>query len=91
MVMKYEVGGERAGGGGGGRRSYVKVAREGDLEEVAELPTNESGLLHLSTVKVWAVAVTVTVRSRKKKFLCKSGPTFFTSRKMSKFWVGMMV
>ena len=52
MVMKYEGGGERAGGGGGGRRSYVKVAREGDLEEVAELPTNESGLLHLSTVKV---------------------------------------
>jgi hypothetical protein len=67
----------------------VKVAREGDLEEVAELPTNESGLLHLSTVKVWAV--TVTVRSRKKNVLCNSGPTFFTSRKLSKFWVGMMV
>ena len=34
-------------------RCYVRMARDGDLEEVAELPTNESGLLHISTVKVY--------------------------------------
>lgn len=42
----------RVRAGGGGSRCYVRIAREGDLEEVAELPTNETGLLALSTVKV---------------------------------------
>jgi hypothetical protein len=47
-------GGDKAGGAGvgGAGRCFVRMAREGDIEEVAELPTNESGLLHIATVKV---------------------------------------
>ena len=35
-----------------GGRTYVKIAKEGDEEDIAEVPTNSEGLLPQMTVKV---------------------------------------